>query len=679
MKQVKKNPETPTNQHLPKFNSTFSKSIRHYINKIGNVAEIFTTLTPTVQKDFISLLNKLEPSEQESLTRAVAQIFAAITPTDQRSFISALNKREPLEQENLTRAVAFIFAELTPTDRRSFISALNKLEPQEQESLTINMVDIFIKLTPEGQLDFISALSKLEPTQQERLTRDVAEMLSIIKQADINNGEEKESFPYDTPLHKLFRNKSIEEINQKYPRLLKYAVYKNPQGQLPGDILKHRFGEIPSKLRACNEDINQPRYSFHTPFHELCRYGSIEEIKEKYPNYLEYATCKNLQGQLPGDILKSRFCSDSTPSELIDCIKAIDKQMRSRYSNLKNNLISFFQDEGCTKELLNYFKDSGGLCYGLVYMRAQAFLDTSKDNTMSITQFDFIINLLSRNLYSFPLLVKNHNCEEVLCDSLFKVVNTLNDESRLPLRAFLTELLSVHEPDKTLLSDVFPDTGFKLQDMLKFSEIHGKLDLFANTLFLGNDANLDDLFTPLFDKLKKMPENAFLHLSNLGHTVGVYYDPKSDKLVYFDQNNLHYKNEQFAKPFNDASGLAKHVFTILKDKNEDLLFLKIKIYTRPKTLEDQKGIQETIQKLFEENHEHMQEEHYKKQKDSTSMQKMICVLLYNQSSVLLGKQYINVQTLIEDNNNRHNRYLVLCSAIRQNNKELVQLLKDLDN
>ena len=164
-------------------------------------------------------------------------------------------------------------------------------------------------------------------------------------------------------------------------------------------------------------------------------------------------------------------------------------------------------------------------------MRAQAFLDTSKDNTMSITQFDFIMNLLSRNFSSFPLLVKNNNGEEVLCDSLFKVVNTLNDESRLPLRAFLTELLSAHRSNKTLISDAFPDTKFKPQDMLKISEIYGKLDLFANTLFLDNDANLGDLFTLLFDKLKKVPKNSFLQLSNARHTVGVYYDPKSDKLV----------------------------------------------------------------------------------------------------------------------------------------------------
>ena len=603
MKRVKKNPETPTNQHLPEFNSTFSKRIRHYINNIGNVAQIFATLTPTGRKDFISLLNKLRPPQQESLTRNVAEIFAALTPTDQK--------------------------------------------------------------------DFISALSKLESPEQERLTRDVAEMLSTIKQADINNGEGKEKFP-DTPLHQLFSDESIEEINQKYPRLLQYAGYKNLQGQLPGDILKSRFSEIPSELRACNEDINQTWYSFHTPFHELCRYASIEKIKEQYPNYLEYATCKNLQGQLPGDILKSRFCSDGTPSELKDCIKAIDKQMRSRYSNVKNNLISFFTDEDCSEELLNYFESLAGLCYGLTYMRAQAFLDTSKDNTMSITQFDFIMNLLSRNFSSFPLLVKNNKGEEVRCNSLFKVVNTLNDESRLPFRAFLTELLSAHRSNKTLISDAFPDTKFKPQDMLKISEIHGKFDLFANTLFLGNDANLRELFTPLFDKLKKMPKNSFLQLSNARHTIGVYYDPKSDKLVHFDQKNLQCKNKQLAEPFDNTSLLATHVFTTLKDKNEDVLFLKITIYTRPKTLEDQKGIQETIQELFERKCEHMRKEHYEKEKDSTSMQKMINSLLRNQSSLILGEK--NVQSLIKDNNNQNNRHLVLRSAIKQNNKELVQLL-----
>ncbi len=716
MKQVNKNPETPINQHLPEFNSTFLKRILYYINEIINFfCSIPSKFKNALSKDYKALFcSKLNIYNKQSQTK---KNYSENTINETRK--RAADEHKPQIVNNNNDVITFfmkdlhhkiaandsahtqendqpdktsekdkisdvldsiqetdhsgidlkhdIFAALTPENQHSFISVLSKLEPPEQERLTREVAFIFAELTPEDQHDFISALRKLEPPEQERLTRDVAEMLSIIKQADINNGEEKEKRP-DTPLHQLFRDENIEEINQKYPRLLKYAGYKNLQGQLPGDILKSRFVEIPSKLRVCNEDINQPRYSFHTPFHKLCRDGSIEEIKKKYPNYLKYATCKNLQGQLPGDILKSRFCRCITPYELEGCIKAIDKQMSSRYFNMKNNITSFFKDEGCTEELSNYFKDPKGLCYGLVYMRAQAFLDTSKDNTMPITQFDFIINLLSRNLYSFPLLVKNHNGEEVLCDSLFKVVNTLNDEFQLTLRAFLTELLSVQEPDKTLLSDVFPDTGFKLQDMLKFSEIHGKLDLFANTLFLGNDANLDDLFTPLFDELKKMPKNSFLHLDNFGHTVGVYYDPKSDKLVYFDQNNLQCINEQFAKPFNDASGLAKHVFTILKDKNEDVLFLKIKIYTRPKTLEDQKGIQETIQKLFEKKHKHMQEEYYEKQKDSTSMQKMIRVLLY------IGKQNRNVKILIRNNNNKENRYLVLRSAIKHNNKELVQLL-----
>ncbi len=639
MKRVQKNPETPTNQHLPEFNSTSSKRISHYINNIGNVTKIFATLTPTGRKDFISVLNKLRPPQQESLTRNVAQIFAT----------------------------------LIPTDKHRFISTLNKLEPPEQESLTRNVAELFAELTLEDQHNFISALSKLEPPEQERLTRDVAEMLSIIKQADINNGEEKEKFP-DTPLHQLFRDESIEEINQKYPRFLEYAGYKNLQGQLPSDILKSKFGEIPSKLRACNEDINEPRYSFHTPFHKLCRDGSIEEIKEQYPNYLKYATCKNLKGQLPGDILKSRFCSDGIPSELIHCIIDISIQMRSRYFNMKNNLISFFEAEGCTKKLSNYFKNVAGLCYGLVYMRAQVFLDTSKDNTMSITQFDFIMKLLFRNFSSFPLLVKNNNGEEVLCDSLFKVVNTLNDESRLPLRAFLTELLSVHKSKQTLISDAFPDTKFKSQDMLKMSEIYGKLDLFANTLFLGNEANLRALFTLLFDKLKKMPENSFVYLDNVRHAVGVYYDPKSDKLVYFDQNNLQYKNKQLAEPFNDTSLLVTNMFKMLRYENEDLLFLNIKIYTRPKILKDQKGIQETIQELFEENRKCMQKEYYKKQKDSNIMQRMLDASLRNQRDVILGEQNINVQILIRNNNNKENRYLVLRSAIEQNNKELVQLL-----
>ena len=313
----------------------------------------------------------------------MTKIFATLTPTGRKDFISVLNKLRPPQQESLTRNVAQIFATLIPTDKHRFISTLNKLEPPEQESLTRNVAELFAELTLEDQHNFISALSKLEPPEQERLTRDVAEMLSIIKQADINNGEEKEKFP-DTPLHQLFRDESIEEINQKYPRFLEYAGYKNLQGQLPSDILKSKFGEIPSKLRACNEDINEPRYSFHTPFHELCKYRSIEEIKEQYPNYLEYATCKNLKGQLPGDILESRFCRYGIPSELIHCIEDIDKQIRSRYSNIENNILSFFRDEGCTEELSNKFKDVKGLCYGLVYMRAQAFLDTSKDNTIPI-------------------------------------------------------------------------------------------------------------------------------------------------------------------------------------------------------------------------------------------------------------------------------------------------------
>ena len=307
-------------------------------------------------------------------------------------------------------------------------------------------------------------------------------------------------------------------------------------------------------------------------------------------------------------------------------------------------------------------------------MRAQAFLDTSKDNTMSITQFDFIMNLLSRNFSSFPLLVKNNSGEEVLCNSLFKVVNTLNDESRLPLRAFLTELLSAQLPKKTLISDAFPDTKFKWQNMLKISEIHGKLDLFADTLFLGNDTNLSELFTTLFDELKKMPENSFLYLDNVVHSVGIYYDPKSDKLVYFDQNNLQYKNKQLAEPFNDTSLLVTNMFKMLRYENEDLLFLNIKIYTRPKILKDQKGIQETIQKLFERKCGHMRKEHYEKEKDSTSMKKMLDASLRNQRDVILGEQNINVQILIRNNNNKENRYLVLRSAIEQNNKELVQLL-----
>ncbi len=725
MKQVKKNPETPINQHLPKFNSTFSKGIRYYINQVGNFfVAIPRKFINALSKGYKALFSKLNIDNEQPETkknysentinktrkRAADERKLQIVDNNNNNAITFMNDLhhkiaandsahtqendqpdKTSEKDKISDVLDSIqetdhsgidlkhdiFAALTPENQHSFISVLSKLEPPEQERLTREVAFIFAELTPEDQHDFISALSKLEPPEQERLTRDVAEMLSTINQADINNGEEKENF-LDTPLHELFRDGSIEKINQNYRRLLEYAGYKNPQGQLPGDILKHRFGEIPSELRACNEDINQPRYSFHTPFHKLCRDGSIEEIKEQYPNYLKYATCKNLQDQLPGDILKSRFCSDGIPSdipsELIHCIIDISIQMRSRYFNMENNLISFFNDEGCTEELSNYFKNIKGLCYGLVYMRAQAFLDTSKDNTISITQFDFIINLLSRNLYSFPLLVKNHNGEEVLCDSLFKVVNTLNDESRLPLRAFLIELLSVHKSKQTLISDAFPDTKFKSQDMLKMSEIYGKLDLFANTLFLGNKANLRALFTLLFDKLKKMPENSFVYLDNVRHAVGVYYDPKSDKLVYFDQNNSQRINKQLAEPFDNTSLLAKHVFTKLKDENEDVLFLNIKIYTRPKTLEGQKGIQKTIQELFEEKRECMRKEHYEKEKDSTSMQKMIDVLLCNQFYVDLGEQNINVQMLIRNNNNQENRYLVLCSAIEQNNKELVQLL-----
>ena len=685
MKQVKKNPETPTNQHLPKFNSTFSKGIRYYINQVGNFfVAIPRKFINALSKGYKALFSKLNIDNEQPETK---KNYSENTINKTRKRAADERKLQIVDNNN-NNAITFMNdlhhkiaandsahtqenAQSDKTSEKDKISDfLDSIQETNHSGIDLKH-DIFAALTPEDQHDLISALSKLEPPEQERLTRDVAEMLSTINQADINNGEEKENF-LDTPLHELFRDGSIEKINQNYRRLLEYARYKNPQGQLPGDILKHRFVEIPSKLRVCNEDINQPRYSFHTPFHKLCRDGSIEEIKKKYPNYLKYATCKNLQGQLPGDILKSRFCRHGPPYELKDCIEAIDEQIESRYFKMENNLISFFSDEGCTEEFLNYFKNVKGLCYGLVYMRAQAFLDTSKDNTMSITQFDFIMNLLFRDFSSFPLLVKNNSGEEVRCDSLFKVVNTLNDESRLPLRAFLTELLSAHRSNKTLISDAFPDTKFKSQDMLKISEIYGKLDLFANTLFLGNETNLHVLFTLLFDKLKKMPKNSFLQLSNVGHAVGVYYDPKSDKLVYFDHNNLHYKNEQLAETFDNTSRLAEHVFTTLKDESEDVLFLKITIYTRPKTLEDQKGIQEKIQKLFERKCGHMRKEHYEKEKDSTSMQKMIISLLRNQSSVNLHKK--NVRRLIRDNNNRENRHLVLRSAIKQNNKELVQLL-----
>ncbi|MCY4329833.1 MAG: hypothetical protein OXC48_07140 [Endozoicomonadaceae bacterium] len=64
MKQVKKNPETPTNQHLPEFNSTSSKGIRHYINKIGNF--FFAIPSNALSKGYKALCSKLNIYNKQS-------------------------------------------------------------------------------------------------------------------------------------------------------------------------------------------------------------------------------------------------------------------------------------------------------------------------------------------------------------------------------------------------------------------------------------------------------------------------------------------------------------------------------------------------------------------------------------------------------------------------------------
>ena len=644
-------------------------------NLTDSTDHITPTLTPGFNKESIKI-NRPDPAEQKKLKKDTAKIPTAAQQTKPKS--------ENLQTNN------------TPAKRVS----INTDKVETDHSGVDLKDDILDAITPAAQKDFISYMSKLKTPEQERLKRDALEILTIMKQADINNGEEKENSP-DTLLHQLCKDGSIEEIKKNYSGLLRYAGHKNLKGQIPRDILKNRFSEIPLELMGCYEDISQFLYSFDTPFHELCKHGSIDEINENYPALLKYAGYKNLQGQLPYDILKRRFYKWSiVPHKLKKCDNALNKEMTLRYSNMKNNFVSFFEEDGCTEKFSKFFEDPGGFCFGLVYMRGQYFLDTSKDNTSLITQFDFIMSLLCRDFSRFPLSVKNNTGEEVICNSLFKVVNTINDESRLPLRQFLTELLSTHKPKMTTLSEIskqaeeieeskylkeaepFPEIKIESQNISKSSEVQAKkIEIFADTCFLGDKFDFREVLDDLFNELKKMPENFFLYLDNGRHVISINYDPKSNKLLVFNQNHLQNKNKQLAEPFSDTKTLVNAVFDKLKRKDEEykedeeaVIFLNMKVYTRPQTLRNQKDMQHILQESFNEKHRYLTKIHYKKEKDRIAIQKIIKTLLYKQNDVKPDAQNSISLNLIRENNNQDTRRLVLYYAIKQEHKDLVRLL-----